>query len=185
MARKQEGGRANRRGEGRHKGEDMKDPCSGMRNTTYQGRVRYDNHPRKYNIMPPRDRTLLPMREMRYMPNMPPAKMIHEINEGETIIINLPFSAILEATRGVPGFYTSRNVTEEIRGALSGTICRYHNKYGHSTDRCRNLRALIDKVIKEGKLREFVMKERTDQRPVNDDRGARNSRDKEGGGSLG
>lgn len=107
----------------------MKDPHSGMRNTIYQGRVRYDNHPREDNIMPPRDRTLLPMREMHYMPNMPPAKMIHEINEGEMIPINLPFSAILEATRGVPSFYTPRNETEEIRGAPSGTICRYHNQY--------------------------------------------------------
>lgn len=35
-------------------------------------------------------------------------------------------------------------------------MCRYHNQYGHNTERCRTSRLALEKLVREGYLLEFV-----------------------------
>lgn len=65
-------------------------------------------------------------------------------------------SNILETIRRLPGFVTLGEFTKESRGIPCEAIYKYYNQYGHITDRCKNLRILVDGIVRKGKLREFV-----------------------------
>lgn len=90
---------------------------------------------------------------------------IQEVSERGMIPLNRPLSDILETAKRVPGFITPERFTEEIRGMPSEAICRYHNQYGHTTDRCKHLRMLVDRMISGGKLGQFVKWEKEDATP--------------------
>lgn len=157
MAPRVEVGKPNKRVENWVEKEVIRNPV--IRNSALQGRSRYDNRPREYVSAPPRERAFAPTREQLYIPTQMYPRTINEINEKELIPLNRLLTEILEVARRVPGFYVPGSVTSETRGTPGSLVCRYHNQYGHSTNRCMYLRLLVDKIIREGKQKEFVKNE--------------------------
>lgn len=153
VARREEVGRPGKMAESQIEKVSTRNPM--IRNVVSQGRVRYDNRPREYINTPGRERTFAPTRDQQYFPTPVYPKAVHEINEKEQIPLSRSLSEILETAHRVPRFYVPGNVNK-IRGTPWNLVCRYHNQYEHSTNRCRNLRLLVDKLIREGRLKEFV-----------------------------
>ena len=42
------------------------------------------------------------------------------------------------------------------RQIQTGKFCRFHEGYGHDTNECRHLQDLVEKLVREGKLEQFV-----------------------------
>ena len=42
------------------------------------------------------------------------------------------------------------------RQIQTGKFCRFHESYGHNTNECRHLQDLVEKLIRERKLDQFV-----------------------------
>ena len=66
------------------------------------------------------------------------------------------------------------------RQVQTGKFCRFHESYGHNTNECRHLQDLIEKLIRERKLDQYV---RTPQSggagPSNQNRAPNQERQKE------
>lgn len=65
-------------------------------------------------------------------------------------------SEILEVAWKLTGFSAPSYMTRETRVTTNAWVCMYHNQYEHSTDRCRILQTMLERMIKVGQLREFV-----------------------------
>ena len=49
------------------------------------------------------------------------------------------------------------------RGAVNnGKFCRFHNQPSHDTDQCRQLKNVIEELLKQNKLQQYVKKNRVD-----------------------
>ena len=69
---------------------------------------------------------------------------------------------IFFATKGVveypkpPKLRLGKNVSH------NGRFCRFHNQPGHDTNECRHLKNLIEELLKENKLQQYVKRNRND-----------------------
>ena len=48
------------------------------------------------------------------------------------------------------------------KAAQSGRFCRFHNQPGHDTNECRHLKSLIEELLRENKLQQYVKRNRND-----------------------
>lgn len=85
--------------------------------------------------------------------------MVNEVSDQRLTPQNRSLWDILEVGRTLPSFKVPGYVTKEMKGTPSNLVCQYHNQYGHNIDRSRNLRMMVDRLVKEGQLQEFVKKE--------------------------
>jgi hypothetical protein len=88
---------------------------------------------------------------------MEPAKY-YQFSIDEWTLVNSPINAVLMEIKKDPQYerlYPLHNkyVKEENRHKL----CAFHDARGHVTEECRNLRILIEKFIKNGKLLCFIV----------------------------
>ncbi|KAK4492707.1 hypothetical protein RD792_003527 [Penstemon davidsonii] len=69
---------------------------------------------------------------------------------------------VLEERNLVPG---ARRITQPSPGTMNhDKYCRYHRARGHSTEDCFQLKQEIEKLIAQGKLKEYVRKENHNSR---------------------
>ena len=61
-------------------------------------------------------------------------------------------------------FYPPCEVKCRLQNGVS-TYCRFHRDHGHDTTDCYDLKQQIEALIREGKLQNFVSKERTNTHP--------------------
>lgn len=168
-ARKEEGEKMGRKNDRRGEGENIKDNRTGGQMQGLGFRGRYDNRPRGYISAQIQERMSTFVRERR--PGHP-TQIVNEVSDQRLIPLNRSLSDILEVARRLPDFKIPGYDTQEIKGTPSHLVCRYHNQYGHSNN-CRNLRVVIDQLVRGGQLQEFVRKEGREA-PQGHDRKRRN-----------
>ncbi|XP_074352605.1 uncharacterized protein LOC141691747 [Apium graveolens] len=70
--------------------------------------------------------------------------------------LNAPISKILHEIKGKPGFVRPAKMKVPNHKKNPDKYCDYHRDKGHNTDECYHLKKLIERMIKDGKLNQFV-----------------------------
>ncbi|KAK1392246.1 hypothetical protein POM88_011302 [Heracleum sosnowskyi] len=70
--------------------------------------------------------------------------------------LNTPISKILHEIKGKPGFVRPSRLRTPENRRNENKYCDYHRDKGHNTDECFHLKKLIEKMIKDGELTQFV-----------------------------
>lgn len=144
-ARKEKGEKMGRKNDRRGEGADIKDNRTGGQMQGLGFRGRYDNRPRGYISAQAQERMPTFARDCR---RGHPTRIVNEVSDQRLIPLNRSLSDILEVARRLPNFKIPGYVTQEMKGTPSYLVCRYHNQYGHSTNNCRNLRVVIDQLVR-------------------------------------
>ncbi|XP_074352587.1 uncharacterized protein LOC141691731 [Apium graveolens] len=70
--------------------------------------------------------------------------------------LNAPISKILHEIKGKPGFVRSTKMKVPNHKKNPDKYCDYHRDKGHNTDEYYHLKRLIERMIKDGELNQFV-----------------------------
>ncbi|XP_074352997.1 uncharacterized protein LOC141692157 [Apium graveolens] len=70
--------------------------------------------------------------------------------------LNAPISKILHEIKGKPGFVRPAKMKVPNHKKNPDKYCDYHRDKGHNTDECYHLKKLIERMIKDGELNQFV-----------------------------
>ncbi|XP_074377897.1 uncharacterized protein LOC141719418 [Apium graveolens] len=70
--------------------------------------------------------------------------------------LNAPISKILHEIKGKPRFVRPAKMKVPNHKKTPDKYCDYHRDKGHNTDECYHLKKLIERMIKEGELNQFV-----------------------------
>ncbi|XP_074350611.1 uncharacterized protein LOC141689957 [Apium graveolens] len=70
--------------------------------------------------------------------------------------LNAPISKILHEIKGKPGFLRSEKMKVPNHKKNPNKYCDYHRDKGYTTDECYHLKRLIERMIKDGELNQFV-----------------------------
>ncbi|XP_074377426.1 uncharacterized protein LOC141718951 [Apium graveolens] len=71
-------------------------------------------------------------------------------------LLNAPISKILHEIKGKPGFVRPAKMKVPNHKKNPDKYCNYHRDKGHNTDECYHLKKLIERMIKDGELNQFV-----------------------------
>ena len=77
------------------------------------------------------------------------------------------FTPLIDTPRNI--FFATKDVVrypkppEMTRGAKrNGKFCQFHNQPGHDTDQCRQLKKVIEELLEQGKLQQYVKRSGVD-----------------------
>ncbi|XP_074360790.1 uncharacterized protein LOC141701043 [Apium graveolens] len=70
--------------------------------------------------------------------------------------LNAPISKILHEIKGKPEFVRPAKMKVPNHKKTPDKYCDYHRDKGHNTDECYHLKKLIERMIKDGELNQFV-----------------------------
>ncbi|KAL0440570.1 UNVERIFIED_CONTAM: hypothetical protein Slati_2540000 [Sesamum latifolium] len=79
-------------------------------------------------------------------------------NDHYTPLITSPARMLMVIDK-LPALQWPKGADEGLSLPKSKYFCRYHREYGHDTNRCRQLRQEIERLIQAGYLKDYVDKE--------------------------
>ena len=70
--------------------------------------------------------------------------------------LNITFERLLPLILDLPDFKWLAPIQTDPSQRNTSTRCDYHKDHGHQTNKCRNLKLLVERLIKAGHLRRYV-----------------------------
>ncbi|XP_030955724.1 uncharacterized protein LOC115977839 [Quercus lobata] len=78
--------------------------------------------------------------------------------------LNAPLNQVLMQIKDDPSLKWPEKMKGDPNKRNKNKYCRFHRDHGHDTDECYDLKQQIENLIRQGKLKHFVGRDRTDEK---------------------
>lgn len=90
----------------------------------------------------------------------------HFFKDSEFTPLNDTIENIFRATKGTIAYPVPERMQVKDAAMKSGKFCQFHDQPGHSTNECRHLRSLVERLVRENYLQHYVQRHRPAYMPA-------------------